>query len=160
MTTPLVLYSAISRLAYNIGQRYYRGEHYVWCAPCPRTDPHGFANPPSSDPISIYWRCHGDVTGGDDHSAYVASNRTGLIRGASVKEQHGVIDKPTQTLIEAVVKKASLQAFSPLLLVIPYASVEALVKHAALDDRANPTSEEYIIEALPRNCFDVLELRS
>jgi hypothetical protein len=75
-----------------------------------------------------------------------------------VREQQGVIDQPTRELIEQVVKKATLVDFSPLLLVIPYTAVSGIVKRAAVTARARATSEEYIIENLPRNCFDVLEL--
>jgi hypothetical protein len=33
MADPLILYSVNSWLAYIINERYYGGEHFVWCAP-------------------------------------------------------------------------------------------------------------------------------
>lgn len=158
MPNPLVLYSTTSRLAYSVGQKYYGEVHYVWCAPRQDHDRFGLQNPPSSEPVSIYWRFRHDIDGGDEHSASIDANRRGIIRGASVREQQGVIDQPTRELIEQVAKKAALVDFSPLLLVIPYTAVSGIVKRAAVTARARATSEEYIIENLPRNCFDVLEL--
>ena len=141
MPNPLILYSATSQLAYNLGQKFYGGIHYVWCAPRPETDRYGFLNPPSLDPISIYWRFHADIKAGDEHSAQIDQNRRGLIRGASVKEQQGVIDQPARELIEAVVKRAPLSDFSPLLFVIPYAAVSGIVKPGS-GSRARATSED------------------
>lgn len=130
----------------------------MWCAPRPEIDRFALSNPPSSDPVSIYWGFRRDIDGGDEHSALIEANRRGIVRGASLKEQQGVIDQATRGLIESVVKKAPISDFSPLLLVIPYSGVTGIVKPADVDARARATSEEYIIENLPRNCFDVLEL--
>lgn len=159
MTKPLILYSAVSRLAYAIAQRYYGAHHYVWCAPCAVPDQFGLANPPSSDPLAIYWRFYEDIKGGDHHSTQIEANRRGLIRGASVKQSAGVIDEDTRKRIEAGVAQAPLSDFLPLLLVMPYSVVGAIAKPADVTNRARATSEEDIIEALPRSCFDVLELR-
>jgi hypothetical protein len=56
------------------------------------------------------------------------------------------------------VARAQITDFKPLLLVIPYAPVRDIVKPAEIGARAKATSEEYIIEALPRDSFDVLEI--
>lgn len=160
MSKPLVLYSATTKLAYWIAQKYYGETHYVWCAPKRDTDRFGFTNPPSSEPVSIYWTYKRDVDSGDGHSAIVEGNRRGIIRGATIKEQSGVIDQSTRELIEQMVKSAGLGDFSPLLLVIPYSAVESSVRPADIPNRARATSDEYIIESLPRNCFDVLELHA
>lgn len=32
-TAPLVLYSTNTWLAYTVAERFYGGEHYVWCTP-------------------------------------------------------------------------------------------------------------------------------
>jgi hypothetical protein len=115
-------------------------------------------NPASSDPLSIYWRLHQDVSDGDEHSAQIDANRRGLLFGASVKEQQGIIDPSTRKRIEAVVTRAPIRDFSPLFLVIPYASVRGIVRTADVTATARATSEEYIIDGLPRSCFDVLQL--
>jgi hypothetical protein len=158
LVVPLVLYSTITQLAYSLGQKYYRGLHYVWCAPCPEVDRFALRNPASSDPLSIYWRLLRDIEDGDEHSLQIDGNRRGLLFGASIKEQQGVIDQLTRQRIEAVVTRAPIRDFSPLLLVIPYASVSGIVKPADITAAARATSEEYIIDELPRSCFDVLQL--
>lgn len=158
MAAPLVLYSAVTELAYSLGQKYYHQLHYVWCAPRPEADRFALRNPASSDPISIYWHLYRDIADGDEHSAQIEGNRRGLLFGASVKEQQGIVDQSTRQRIATVVERAPLRDFSPLLLVIPYASVSGIVKVADVAAAARATSEEYIIDRLPRTCFDVLEL--
>ena len=159
MAIPLVLYSTITRLAYSLGQNHYRERHYVWCAPQPAADRFVLRNPASSDPLSIYWRFHRDIEDGDEHSNQIATNREGLVLGAEAKEKQGVIDPLTYQYIEQMVRQAPLRDFSPLLLVIPYNSVRRMVKPAPVSAAARATSEEYVIERLPRSCFDVLELQ-
>ena len=56
-------------------------------------------------------------------------------------------------------REAALDDFSPLLLVMPYERVRSLAQPVELTARAGVTSEEYIIKSLPRDCFDVLEIK-
>ena len=65
-----------------------------------------------------------------------------------MKEKQGVIDLATRERIEAVVQRAPIGDFSPLLLVIPYALVSTLMKAADVAAAAKSTSEEYIIYGL------------
>ena len=109
--SPLVLYSATTKLAYSIAEKYYSGVHYVWCAPRPNADRFQLQNPPSSDPISIYWRYERDVSGGDQHSELISANRLGITRGAFARQKQGIIDKTTRDLIEAIVSQVPLGGF-------------------------------------------------
>jgi hypothetical protein len=158
MAEPLVLYSAITKLAYWIGQRFYREQHYVWCAPI-SSDRTMFANPPSSDPLRIWARYAEDIRGGDRHSEMISANRRGLVRGAQIKCQAEAIDGRTRDLIEQIVGSADLTDFSPLLIVIPFSQVRHINGLVPIDERASPTSDEYRFEALPRSAFDVLEIK-
>ena len=115
-------------------------------------------NPPASDPIVIYRSLSNDIRLVDGHSAKIADIRKGLIRGASAKERDGVIDLPTREHIEAMVTVATFAHFRPLLLAMPYERVKGLLKYPGAEGVANAMSREYIIEALPHDCFDVLEL--
>lgn len=142
-----------------IAKSYYGDMHYVWCSPFAGS----FAafdriEPPSSSPLKIYRSLHEDVSGGDQHSDKIRQNRIGLIRGASAKRQAGVIDAATERGIVATVERAETLLFQPWLYIIPYAATEEIAKPVPLEQRAHPFSEEYIIEALPRACFDVVEL--
>ena len=68
MAVPIVLYSANSWLSYVIAERYYHGEHYVWCTPAFDARSH-FAQewhvPPTSSPFEIYKSLSEEVRRGD-----------------------------------------------------------------------------------------------
>lgn len=155
---PLILYSTITRLAYTLGQRHFKGLHYVWCAPALRQDSFVSSNPPSSDPLTIYWSLSKEISGNDGHGDKIAANRRGLLHGANQKMKQGIIDEREFFLIEGVVNKAVLNDFKPLFLVMPYFAVKDIVKSASVAEVANATSQEYIIEELPRDRFDILDL--
>lgn len=157
MPQPLVLYSTISKLAYHLGERYYGGKHFVWCAPV-STDPFGAKNPPSSDPLQLYWHLFRDVANNDLHSAAIAQNKSGLKKGANAKATGGAVTTDQRDLILSTVDLATIKDFAPLFLVIPFAGVAAMATPVAIAQRANPTSEEYVIEELPRDRFDVLQI--
>ena len=53
---------------------------------------------------------------------------------------------------------AEKQDFRPLIYVIPFEPVKSLVEMASLENRAHALSEEYIIERLPRELFDAIEI--
>ena len=148
-TPPRVLYSAVSSLAYLIGQRFYAKTHYVWCAP---------VNPPSSDPTQIYWAYHHAIATGDQHSGVIRRNRAGIADGAATRRSQQVIDSTAERTITELARSAQLVEFRPLLLGIPFHAVATQVRPAAIKARARVTSEAYIIENLPRNCFDIVEL--
>ncbi len=121
-------------------------------------DRYGPRNPASSDQLAIYRRLHRDIADGDEHSSQIAGNRRGLLAGASAKEQQKVIDAGMRARIEAMITRAQIRDFSPLLLVIPYTLVAEIVRHADIYAMVRATSEKYVIVMLPRACFDVLEL--
>jgi hypothetical protein len=162
MSDPLILYSCATWLAYIINQRYYDGMHYVWCTPF--FDPSSpfcidAAVPPTSSPREIYNNLFEEVSRRDKHSAKIAQNRVGILRGADVKLKHGVITASQRDDIAAIVESAELLDFKPLLLAIPYAQAASQAVKVPIKDRAHPLSEEFIIENLSRSKFDVFELR-
>jgi hypothetical protein len=150
-----ILYSAGTRLAYQVNQRFYGELHYVWCAPAPATDFLVGSNPPTSDPWQICSDFSDHVSRGDNHSPLVTSNRAGIIRGAAARHAEGIIDSETKDVIEQIANSADLQLFSPIFMVIPYDQVNELVSPVPIPERANPLSQEFIIPNLPRSRFDV-----
>ncbi|MGV7207675.1 hypothetical protein ACLB1G_07455 [Oxalobacteraceae bacterium A2-2] len=161
MNTKSIYYSCSTWLAYEINQRFYGGLHYVWCTPY--FDPTSSLNPsnsipPTSSPRDIYWRLKKEVECGDLHSAKISSGRARLRHGAYVRLQSGLISTAQHDEICDIVQLVEIADFRPLLLVIPGAPVATLLKPVAVRERANPLSEEYIIEDLPRALFDAIEL--
>jgi hypothetical protein len=115
--------------------------------------------PPSAIPGEIYDRLHEDVNRGDRHSSWIVRNRARLIKGAECKEREGVISATQREEITNVVTDAEVRDFRPLLYVMPFGRVRRWTKEVPMNERAHPMSVEFIIESLPRQAFDVLELR-
>jgi hypothetical protein len=147
-------------LAYKIAQRYYRQVHYVWCTPF--LDPSRVARgeeavPPTSSPLELFRSLRVEVEARDRHSHRIEENRSGILRGSNAKRQAGIIDEREERDIASIVSLAQHGDFRPLLFVIPYAGVESLLSEPSPADKAHPLSAEYIIDALPRDRFDVIE---
>ena len=161
MADALILYSVNTLLAYRIAQKYYGGRHYVWCAPYfnrPIDSPRAHALPPSSVPAEIYKNLLEAIKSGDRHCAAIANNKVGLRRGAIKKREAGIIDDQQLQDINWVIDEAEAGDFAPLLYVIPFAeTVSSLAHEVPVQDKAHPFSEEYLIEALPHNLFNVIE---
>jgi hypothetical protein len=156
-----VLYSTSTFLAYHIARRYYRDVHYAWCSPIfdvRSVNRLGPAVPPTSSPCEIYWNLHEESGRGDRHSARIADNRAGIIRGAQYKRKSDVIDEDTESDIIQATGMAEARDFRPVLFVIPYQAVKRRIEKVPVSSRANPLSQECLIPLLPGKLFDVIEL--
>lgn len=155
----LFLYSTNTSLAYRIAKGYFGDFHYVWCSPffddsnVPRQD---ICLPSSSTPREIGRALLREINSGDRHSSKIEKNRKSLIYAAEVKLNDGVIDDSDYLEIKEIVETSELNEFRPLLFIISYSLVKELLKKAPVGMRANPLSEEYIIEKLPRSYFDFI----
>lgn len=157
----ILLYSVNTWLAYNISVRYYGDVHFVWCSPIfsVRNHPGYHATPPpTSCPSDIYHNLAEEVRRRDGHSAKIAENRTGLIKGAEKKHSAGIITDDELREIEEIAAAADCSDFRPLLYLIPFVGVSHLLKEVPISERAHPLSQEYIIEELPTELFDAIEL--
>jgi hypothetical protein len=94
----------------------------------------------------------------DRHSALIAQNKAGLLRGADAKRKAGIITPAEKRDIIDMVNLADLDLFQPLIFVIPCTpairKVAQVVPHTG---RANPLYEEYVISELSREDFDVID---
>ncbi len=156
----IVLYSTNSWLAYVISQRYYASDHYVWCTPYfdPSSVPSiDYTVPPSSSPAEIYRGLGEDVRRADRHSSKIAANKTGLVAGIQAKKRAGVITDEQANEIASIVEAAETRDFRPLVYVIPFTLVEDRIAGVPINQRANPLSVEFVIDKLPRHCFDVID---
>ena len=157
----LILYSANTWLSYIIAEKYYGGLHFIWCTPNAQTNNQihiDITTPPTSTPIEIFKGLQEEVKRGDKHSAKIKENKVGLLRGALIKKNLGIITEDQETEIQTIVEKAEIRDFRPLLYVLPHDKVAYLLKNVPIVDRAHPLSVEYVIEELPRNLFDVIEI--
>jgi len=160
---PLVLYSTNAYVAYMINQTYYKNLHYVWCSEVFDArrqyayGPHA-SIPPSSSPWEIYKTMREDVRRGDLHSPSLKQLRGAIADGATLKREAGEISQTQCDDIGEILGRALLADFRPLLYIIPYQSVEALIKAVPIQERAHPLSLELKIHALPRELFDVIEV--
>ena len=160
MADPLLLYSTNTWLAYQISERYYDGLHYVWCSPffTSRSVPFfDYNNPPTSTPANIYAALYKDTSAGDRHSAKIRANRVGIITGAYAKLRANVITSQQHADIASIVEAADPRDFRPLLYIVPFSSVPDGPKEVPIHAKAHPLAREYLIECLPRQCFDIID---
>ena len=97
-----------------------------------------------------------DIQQGDRHSAKIKSIKKGILKGAELKAKSGVIDLAQLEEIKKIVKQASIYDFRPILYIIPFAQVASILIKVDVAKRAHPLSDEYIIDGLDRNLFDVI----
>lgn len=161
MPNNLLFYSANSKLSYYLSTSYYDSIFYVWCSPVfdPSTldalDPRRRI-PGSSAPCNIYKGLLKDTNEEDRHSVLIANNRNGLKRGALEKFNSNVITADELALINTLIDSASFPEFKPLLYLIPKDIVGAKAVRVHSSVAAHPLSEEYIIENLELNEFEVI----
>ena len=150
-----ILYSINTWLSFKIAEHFYSNNHYVWCSPI--FNAKGI-NPPSSDPFEI---CHGllkDVEGRDKHSAKISLNKSGILAGADIQLKNKIITDSQRLDIIDTVSIAEVEDFRPLIFVIPLDSVRGIAKTANVKLTAGLFSKEFIIDKLPRDKFDVIDI--
>ncbi|HEY6351300.1 MAG TPA: hypothetical protein VI636_17995 [Candidatus Angelobacter sp.] len=160
MSKPLLLYSANTWLSYRIAEYYYRQEHHIWCAPVFDSRSIGSIDmvlPPTSSPFEIYRSLYEETRRGDRHSSKIATNKLGILQGAKTKRSARVITLKQEKEITTIVESAEVSDFRPLLYIMPFELVQKLLIKVPVADRAHPLSNEFLIDALPRTHFDVIQ---
>jgi hypothetical protein len=122
MSSPKIIYSTNTKLAYQISKRYYGDEHYVWCAPA-------FGsinltgdlnqNPPTSRPLYRYNILQEESQKSDLHSSLIKEQKIGLKNGANFKLKEGVINPVQHDEIIAIVDLAYPIDFKPYIYLEP-----------------------------------------
>jgi hypothetical protein len=157
---PNILYSTNSYLAYVINTRFYHDKHYVYCSPksgCKTLAASLIENPPSSRPIMRYKQLKEEAIYGEMHGL-IATQRTNILTGVMTKFSKGVISEQEKNSLVYMVEIAQNYDFRPLLYLIPYKEVKGMLIPVDAKKRASIYSEEYIIEELPGEKFDILDL--
>ena len=156
---PNILYSTNCLLAHRISEQYYEGLHYVWCSTVFGSPGLGnvlTGNPASSTPYERYRRLEADVgPPADSHSSMISGQRAGIKYGANAKQAAGAITVTERDEIIQIRDQADASDFMPLMYLIPYGKVKKLLKRAPLANRAHGLADEWIIEELARDCFDI-----
>jgi len=79
------------------------------------------------------------------------------LRGVEFKLAAGEITSEQASEIASIVDAAEPQDFKPLIFVVPFMLVEKLLQPVPVNQRAHPLSDEFIIDRLPREKFDVID---
>ena len=150
-----ILFSVGTFFSYRIAKRYYHNVHYVWCA----FHFDDKEQPPTSNPLTIAKRYIEQVTGGDRHTAEIDANKVGILKGADIKHNAGIITKKQLKEIKQLVALADYEQFLPVLYVIKSERVQKRCEEVDISKRASDRSAEYIISDLQEDEFEIVDLR-
>ncbi len=150
-----VLYSVCTLLAYKISQEYYNNVHYVWCTTCFDC----LSQPPTSNPQTIVIRYLEQVVKGDRHSKEIEDNMAGIIAGAKCKLKEKVITKKQYDEIRSLVAVARYESFFPVIYIINSDKVKNKCIEVDQYECASDTSEEYRIEELKADEFQIINMK-
>ena len=158
---PLLLWSTNSWLKFYIQMKFRRNKHYVWCSPLFDAGSAGkytigSGQPPSSDPATIYRQLHTAVSKQDEHDQKISSQKVTLKALATEWLNTDEISQDEHDEILAILDRASIRDWRPLLFVIPYSNVCGKVDSVPRNLRAS-IEPEYIIHELEQGEFDVIE---
>lgn len=159
---PSILYSTNSFVAWHVNRKYYGDIHYAWCAPDLDAADYGPVKgptPPTSSPLQRYRALKAEARGSDRHGFYLDSQRIGIRKGAVVKCGSGIINEAQRDEIFELVANTSPSDYRPLLYIIPVTpNVKPLIELVPVAERANPLMEEFLIQQLPGDAFQAVDL--
>lgn len=137
------------------------GKHYIWCSPAfegaaLQKYAIGAAQPPSSDPASIYRTVHDATRKADKANANIAKWRATLSSLAQKWYEANEISESDRDEIVAIVANASWNDWRPLIYVVPFHRVAGRVRAVGFAHRASK-EPEYIVEDLSDSDFEMIE---
>ena len=147
------LYSMGTQLAFKIAKMYYGNIHYVWCT---TEFNDSLRQPPTSNPATIGRRYLEQICTGDRHAVEIANNAAGILRGAKVKLDNGIIGKKEYREIRNIVSGAEYAAFFPVLYIIESRKVKDRCREVPIPDRASNDAVEYQIVDLREDEFKAI----
>lgn len=150
-----ILYSQGTKLSYTINEKYYNGEHYVWCSDKPY---YGSDQPGNSDPVERSNRIITAIVSQDRHEQLIELNKEGIRKGALAKKKSRVITKRQQEEIAALIELSSLEDFTPIIYVIPFEKVKDDLIPVPADKKGSKYAVEYIIENLKNDSFEIINI--
>lgn len=153
--TNKILYSQVTKIAYEIDEKYYNGKHFVWCTDKPEYGP---SQPPTSDPTERCQRFLSAIYSDDSHEPFIEENKKGIKLGAFLMRKKGTITRKEEKEIISQVSGAKLEEFSPLILVIDYSSVAGRLINVCASAKASSKSVEYQINDLDDSEFEIIDM--
>ena len=155
-----VVYSTNAFLKFQIQEKYLK-QHFAWCSDNFDTTAFGhYATsalvPPSSSPADIFRQLREDARRSDFHSAKINQQKASLSALAIDWEKTGRIDASQRDEILYMTQHAAFDHWRPLVYVVPVPPISSRMKLVPIDRRAG-FGDEFIIEDLKRNEFDLLE---
>lgn len=143
-------YSTQTLLSHHIGIRYYGNKFYVYCSL--EFDPN---NPGSSNPAALEETFRAIVEEQDRGNPKVIVQKDALKKIAERKLREGQISKEHYDALQWEIKNTELAQFRPLIYLILKDAVKGKIRSVPIEERANPYSEEYIIEGLDEADFEI-----
>ena len=150
-----ILYSQVTKLAFDINEKYYNGKHFVWCSDKPS---YGSMQSGNSDPIERSNRIMTAICSQDAHEWLIEENKKGIKKGALYNRKKGIITKKTEQIIITRVNDASFEDFAPLIYVIPYDNVKDVIEVVPDDQKGSEESVEYRLYDLTTDQFDIINI--
>ncbi|WP_294378384.1 hypothetical protein [uncultured Clostridium sp.] len=147
-----ILYSIGTNIAYKIAIEYYNDVHFVWCT----TKFNSLEQPSTSNPAEICKSYLKQITKEDRHMYDIYNNMVGILNGARVKLNNGIISKRDFEQINNIVASVGYDAFFPVLYIIESKKVASHCIEVKTNERASDKSVEYRIEDLKRNEFEII----
>ena len=151
-----ILYSTGTELAYRIAKRYYNNVHYVWCS----TSFDALAQPGTSNPRTLCNRYLDQISKNDSHAQEINNNKAGILKGADIKLKSGIINDTQFIEIQNMVSLSEMHHFCPVIFIIHSRSAKNRSIKVPRDHAASFVSDEYIIEDLKENEYDLIRLSS
>jgi hypothetical protein len=101
----------------------------------------------------------GEASYGDRHSAHIVRVRAGLLRGVDAKHAEGVINDVQRDELIDEINRAEPKDFKPLVYVVPVVpALYPLIQRVTAKLKASTLSQEVIIQKLPRDLFEPIDL--
>lgn len=148
-----LLYSVGTLLAYKIANRYYK-RHYVWCT----TNFDSKKQPITSNPQTICRRYLEQILTSDRHTVEIEKNKVGILTGAKINFDKGLISKAQYNIIKNIVACAEYESFFPVIYIIYTERVKHKCIRVRKEDCASDTSLEFKIESLEDGEFSIINL--
>ena len=157
---PVLLWSAGNRVTHYISENFF-GQHYVWCSPtfdasAVERGKTGYAQPPSSDPVSIYRDLFEGVRRNDAHHHLVERHKAKLQAVALDRHIAKQLTAGGAREVISYLENSTIKDWVPLVYVIPLAPVASRVLTVPRTERAS-WSPEYVIQDLLSTEFSVIE---